>query len=303
MNSKAWRLTASLAFACGALAASQASAAIQATVLSSMPQMVTGEDALVQVSGATAAPVVTVGGKDVSAAFKKDAKGNYIGLVTGLAKGNNDIAVTAGADKATLTLVDHGINETLFAGPQQAPWVCEGDTFGLAKATTPDCATPSVVKYFYKDKMANWKPFDPAGARPGDISTAKINNKDVPLIIRQEMGTINRGTYVISILHDPAAGPAPTPTDRGGSAWTGKLAMGFGPGVGAGYHGGRNFGQFIAPSYAEDNNAYFDELLTMGYATAASSVAVFGTQPNDVLSAESAAKVKEHFVEEFGAPM
>src|SRR4051812_28846967 len=202
MNSKAWRLTASLAFACGALAASQASAAVTATVLSSMPQMVTGEDALVQVSGATAAPTVTVGGKDVSAAFKKDAGGNYIGLVTGLAKGNNDLAVTAGADKTSLTLVDHGINDTLIAGPQQNPWVCEGDTLGLAKATTPDCSTPTVVKYFYKDKMGNWKPFDQA-ARPTDVSTAKIGGKDIPLIVRQELGTINRGTYFISILHDP----------------------------------------------------------------------------------------------------
>src|SRR5258707_1173730 len=169
MNSKAWRLTASLAFACGALAATQASAAITATVLSSMPQLVTGEDALVQISGATAAPTVMVGGKDVSSAFKKDASGNYIGLVTGLVKGNNDLTATAGADKAGLTLVDHGINDTLVAGPQQAPWVCEGDTFGLAKATTPDCATPSKITYNYKDKMRNWKAFDPAGTRPTDV--------------------------------------------------------------------------------------------------------------------------------------
>ena len=121
MNRKAWRLSASLAFACGAFVASQASAAITVSVLSSMPQMVTGEDALVQIAGATAAPTVTVGGKDVSAVFKKDAKGNYVGLVTGLAKGNNDLAATAGADKANVTLIDHGINETLFAGPQQTP--------------------------------------------------------------------------------------------------------------------------------------------------------------------------------------
>jgi hypothetical protein len=303
MNSKSWRLTASLAFACGALAASQASAAVTATVLSSMPQLVTGEDALVQVSGATAAPTVTVGGKDVSAAFKKAANGNYIGLVTGLAKGNNDLAVTAGADKTNLTLVDHGINEALIAGPQQTPWVCEGDTFGLAKATTPDCATPPKITYNYKDKMGNWKAFDPAGARPGDIGTAKINGKDIPVIVRTEFGTINRGTYFISMLHDPMAGPVPTPTDRGGSAWAGKLALSFGPGVGAGYHSGRNFAQYSAPAYIEDNNAYFDELLTMGYATAGSSIAVFGTQPNDVLSAESIMKVKEHFIEEFGAPL
>ena len=82
-----------------------------------------------------------------------------------------------------------------------------------------------------------------------------------------------------------------------------QARLSFGPGVGAGYHSGRNFAQFAAPAYVEDANAYFDGLLSMGYATAGSSIAVFGTQPNDVLSAESIAKVKEHFIEEFGAPL
>jgi hypothetical protein len=50
-------------------AASPASAAVGIQVLSSMPQLVTGEDALVKITGATAAPTVTVGTRDVSAAF------------------------------------------------------------------------------------------------------------------------------------------------------------------------------------------------------------------------------------------
>jgi hypothetical protein len=36
---------------------------------------------------------------------------------------------------------------------------------------------------------------------------------------------------------------------------------------------------------------------------ASSAIAVFGTQPNDVLSAEGTYKVKEHFIEMFGEPM
>ena len=233
MNSRAWRLAASLAFVGGALAATQASAAMTATVLSSPPQLVTGEDALVQVAGATAAPTVMVGTTDVSSAFKKDANGNYIGLVSGLVKGANTVSVKAGADSATLALTDHGINDTLFVGPQQYPWVCEGDTLGLAKATTPDCAVPTViVNFYYEAKTGGWKPFDQAN-RPNDIATTNINGKDVPLIVRQERGTIDRGTYIITILHDPAAGPVPTPTDKGGSAWNGKLMLGFGGGVGS----------------------------------------------------------------------
>jgi len=42
-------------------------------VLSSFPQLVTGGDALVKVTGANAAPVVTVGGTDLSAASSTDS--------------------------------------------------------------------------------------------------------------------------------------------------------------------------------------------------------------------------------------
>ncbi len=302
MTRQAWRLAASCAVVCAAFGASQAAAAISIDVLSSKPQLVTGGDALVKISGASAAPSVTVGGKDMSAAFKKDAGGAWVGLVDGLHDGDNALVAKAGADQATVTLVNHGINDALFSGPQQKPWVCENEAWKLEPAKDTSCAAPSVVNYYYRDKKGAWKPFDAAN-RPGDIGTAKIDGNNVPLIIRQEMGIINRGTYVISILHDPDAGPVPTPTDRGGSAWTGKLAMSFGPGVGAGYRSGRNIGEWNAGGQYVQDTTYFDGLITRGYAFASSSIAVFGTQPNDVLSAESTAKVKEHFIEEFGAPM
>src|SRR3954467_2088748 len=50
-------------------------------VISSRPDMVSGGSALVKITGADAAPTVTVDGKDVSAAFKADPKGGWIGLV------------------------------------------------------------------------------------------------------------------------------------------------------------------------------------------------------------------------------
>src|SRR4051812_39651232 len=83
-----------------AIAGGSASAAVQIDVLSSKPQLVTGENALVRISGATTAPIVTVGKNDVSKSFKTDAAGNYIGVVTGLAVGNNALTVKAGADTA-----------------------------------------------------------------------------------------------------------------------------------------------------------------------------------------------------------
>jgi hypothetical protein len=298
MSKRAWRLTTSLAFACGALVASQASAAVTVQVLSSMPQLVTGGDALVRISGATAAPAVTVGGADVSAAFRADTGGNYIGLVTGLKDGDNALAVKAGADTAALTLTNYPINGTLFAGPQQSPYLCENEAFELAPAKDASCAAPTIVKYFYRDKANNWKPFDAAGARPADIGTTKVDGKDVPVIVRQERGVINRAAYIINVLHDPAAGPAPTPLSRGGSAWNGKLVYGYGPGVGKGYHMGRSIGIGNAAGSFMDNL-----LVSGGYATASSSLNVFGNQPNDVLSAETTAKVKERFIEAYGPPL
>lgn len=303
MTSKLLRASASVTLLVGTLAGPQAWAAISVEVLSSKAALVSGGDALLKISGATAAPTVTVEGKDVSAAFKTDGKGGFIGLVDGLKVGNNAVVAKAGTEQATVTLNNRGINDTLFAGPQQTPWICENESFNLAPAKDASCAAPTVVNYFYRNRGGEWKAFN-AAARPGDLATTKIDGKDVPLIVRQEQGIINRGAYIINMLHDPAAGAVPTATDRGGSAWNGKLAMAFGPGVGKGYRMGRNYGQWAAPTnYIEDVNTYFDGLITSGYAMAASSISVFGTQPNDVLSAESSYKVKERFIELFGPPM
>jgi hypothetical protein len=273
------------------LAATQASAAVGISVLSSMPQLVTGENALISITGATAAPTVTVGTRDVSSAFTKDANGNYIGLVTGLAVGNNTLTAKAGTDTATITLIDRAINDTLFAGQQQTPFLCQNEAHGLAAAKDPSCAAPSVVTWQYRDKMGAMKAFDPKGQRPGDIATVKIGGKDVPVIVMTEKGVINRAAYQIQMIHDPATGPAPTPTNRGAGSWNGKLVFGFGPGVGSGYLMGANTGGVNVA------------LLDQGFATAGASLAVFGTQPNDVLSAETMAKVKEHFVETYGVPL
>src|SRR5262245_55797730 len=185
-----WKFLCLAASAAAVAPVSSASAAVGITVLSSMPQLVTGEDALVRITGVTAAPTVTVGAKDVSAAFSKDADGNYVGLVTGLAVGNNTLTAKAGTETATATLVDRAINDTLFAGPQQAPYVCENETFKLAPAKDASCAAPTVVDYQYRDKTGMMKPFDAKGARPGDIATVKINGKDVPVIVRFETGVI-----------------------------------------------------------------------------------------------------------------
>ncbi len=308
------RLTASCAVVCGALAGSAWAQTGGPTtfgieVLSSRPELVTGGDALVRISGAEAAPKVTVGAADVSGAFRPDAKGGWVGLVEGLKDGANQLVAKAGSKEASVTLVSHPLNGTLFAGPQQEPFVCENESHGLASPADASCAAPTMVKYFYRDKGGEWKPFDPKGARPNDIATTKTSEgKEVPLIVRQEKGVINRSAYLINILHDPAAGPLPTAFGGSpGSGWNGKLIYSFGGGVQANYHMGRGLGMMTGTDkkfYIEDLGAGFlDYFIARGYAVAAGSLNVMGSNNDDVKSAETVAKIKEHFIEEFGPPL
>jgi hypothetical protein len=313
MNRNIWRLAAPLVAICGALAGSQVSAqtaqGLILEVLSSRPELVSGGDALVRIAGAHGAPAVAVDGKDVSGVFKSDAKGDWLGLVDGLKDGDNRLVAKADGKEAALTLTNHPLNGTLFAGPQQTPFLCENENHGLASAKDDSCAAPSTVKYFYRNKVGEWKPFDPKAARPTDIGTAKTTDgKDIPLIVRQEKGVINRSAYVVNILHDPAAGPLPTPTASSpASGWNGKLIYSFGPGVQSNYHMGRGLGMMTGTDgkfYMEDLGVgYRDSFITRGYAIVAGSLNVFGTNSDDVKSAETAAKIKEHFIKQFGPPL
>ena len=103
-------------------------------------------------------------------------------------------------------------------------------------------------------------------------------------------GTINRAIYEIAFLHDPADG-LPDPWSIAPS-WNGRLVYRFGGGCRAGYRQG------LIRSALQDLTA-----LGNGYAVAISSQNVFGNNCNDVISAETAMMVKEHFIESFGVPV
>jgi Tannase-like family of unknown function (DUF6351) len=308
MTKAAVRLAATLAALCTALSSGQAQS-LSVEVLSSRPELVSGGSALVRITGASGAPAVTVDGKDVSGAFKADAKNAFVGLIEGLKDGDNRLIAKGAGREAALTLRNHAINATLFAGPQQTPFLCENENHGLASAKDESCAAPSTVKYFYRNKSGEWKPFDSKAARPADIGvTTTTEGKEVPLIVRQEKGVINRSAYLINILHDPAAGPLPTPTAPSpASGWNGKLIYSFGPGVQANYHMGRGLGMMTGTDgkmFMEDLSVgYRDSFITRGYAIVAGSLNVMGTNSDDVKSAETASKIKEYFIKQFGPPL
>ncbi len=321
MTYRNWRLAALSTALIGGFAG--ASAALEIKVLSSTPELVSGKEALVELTGVTEPPVVTINGRasntaalglsGVKTQFKPLSTDptKQIGLITNLQLGPNKVEITSGGAKnaATVTLVAHDINNTLFAGPQDTPFLCEIEAFGLERANSTDvqfdplkAKCPAVPKITYHYRTGGkWQPFNPA-MRPADIDKGANGQA---LIIRQEIGVINRAAYVISIPHDPAAGPLPTPTDRGASGWTGKLLYSFGPGArGDGHHMGRGLGNLAAATqWVGDANGSLQWYIEHGYAVASSSLNSFGTTTDAVVSAESAYKVKEQFIKEFGPPV
>jgi hypothetical protein len=129
--------------------------------------------------------------------------------------------------------------------------------------------------------------------------TTTTEGKTVPYVVRREMGTINRAVYSIAFLHEPGT-PLPSPWASG--TWNGRLVYAFGGGVAAGYHQGRTIGGLNGNRGNLEDGQLGDYPVAKGYALAASSLNVFGTHANDVVSAETMMMVKEHFIEQFGVP-
>jgi hypothetical protein len=131
----------------------------------------------------------------------------------------------------------------------------------------------------------------PKGATPSDLArVTTLTGSSVPYIVRIETGTINRGIYQITMLHNPAdAAPDPWTPSTG---WNRRLVYTHGGGCVTGwYRQGANTGGVVD-----------DVMLRQGYAVASSSLNVFGNNCNDLLTSETMMMVKERFIEAYGAP-
>jgi hypothetical protein len=303
--------------------------------LSTRPELVSGGDVLIQVTGPAALTAknlnVLVNGKDASAAFKVAADSKaFVGLVSGLNVGSNAIVASMRGTKTTaqLTVINHPVTGPVLYSPHQTPFICETQAVGLGAPLDADCSANTKVEYFYRSTSAAaprdsqgdlaaadnangfgggrgnaavnpFKLLDPNGPRPTDIAmTTTTEGKTVPYIVRREMGTINRAIYSIAFLHEPGT-PLPSPWATA-AAWNGRLVYTFGGGVAAGYHQGRTVGGLNGARGNLEDGQLGDYPLAKGYAVAGSSLNVFGTHANDVVSAESMMMVKEHFIEQFG---
>jgi hypothetical protein len=262
--------------------------------LSTAPDMVSGGDVLVQVKGPEHVSLnevkVTLNGVDVTNIFKTGPDYSLVGLVEGLKLGDNHLMAKAGHSAASLKVTNYPITGPIFSGHHEAPFICETVASNLGTPVDAECSVAARIDYFYKSTLDNtFKPLSTPLAYPGDVASTTIyGGKTVPYVVRLESGTINRGIYRIAILDDPAHAPAGP--WKPGAGWNGKLQYTFGGGCGYGKHQGNN-----QPSAVLDDNA-----LSRGFAVATSTLDTYGTACNDVLSAETAMMVKEHFIERYG---
>ena len=311
-----------LAFGCVLAGAPSALAHdFELRVLSSPPTMVTGGDALVQVTVPHGVPLhkarLLVNGDDVTSTLDLDAsERTFTGLVTGLRLGKNRLVARSsehGKRRARLKVVNHPVTGPIFSGPQQQPFVCKTQTQGLGfpqvdnqaaigmrlfetpgDPTSPpigwskDCTVSSVVDYRYRSTDGTFKALPPGPLPPDVAQTTLLDGRTVPYVFRRERGTINRFIYAISVL-SPPGDPAVAPD---GSLWNGRLIYTFDGGVAIGHNQGTLGGSH-----------QYDIGLSKGYAIVHSSGTRTSTHYNLVLGAETAIMTKERFIELYGAPL
>jgi hypothetical protein len=260
------------------------------------PDLVSGGDVLVRVvvpGGVdTDRVAIELNGTDVTPTFAAQPDGSLLGLVEGLRAGANTIrahdAMRHGppvARSGILRVVDHPITGPVFSGPQQVPFFCETQAFGLPAATAPLCSAPTQVSYAYRTTAGAFAPLADPSQHPADLATATVNGESVPYIVRIERGTIDRAVYETAALYDGRA-PDPLTPD---TSWNGALVYTFGGGCNGGYHQGASSGGVLD-----------DLFLSKGYGVASSSLNVLDNNCSTIISAEAAMMVKEHFIETYG---
>jgi len=269
-----------------------------ATVSNPQPLLVSGGQVLVRVtvpsSSLLAEVKVNLNGHDISSAFKDETRKTLLGLVGSLKHGKNELAAKVKVRarhhrtvtlSAKLRLDNHPIIGPVFSGPQQTPFYCQTQSFGLAPAQQPKCSAPSIVTYQYRTTAGKFAPLADPTQRPADLATTTVNGRTVPYIVRLEQGTIDRGVYQIAALYD-GADPSPFTQD---TSWNHKLVYTFGGGCNAGYHQGTGTGGVL-------NNLF----LSQGYAVASNTLNVLDQNCSPIISAEAAMMTKEHFIETYG---
>lgn len=282
---------------------------LRLAVVSSAADLVTGGDALVEVTVPGNVPEhrvrVELDGEDVTAAFRWDAEREVlVGLVEGMDTGEHTVeALPPGRGRAgaELVLTNHPDAGPLFSGEQEQPFSCETESFlvpGLDEPLGPpldeDCSIEDRVDHVYRTTAGQWEVWPEeataTGEYPADLArTTTADGQEVPFVVRLAHGTVNRGVYQHATLHDPISEQEVTPVDRP-AAWNGKVVFTLGGGCASGwYRQGPGTGGVLDPN-----------VLGLGYAMVSNSLNVFGHNCNDLIASETAQMTKEEFLETYG---
>jgi hypothetical protein len=273
----------------------------QVRVLSNRADLVSGGDALVEVvlpAGVSAASV-SVNGRDVSPAFAQRANGRFIGLVTGLQDGANEVVARFASGGQRITITNHPIGGPIFSGPQVQPWICNTESNGLAATDDPQCNVEPVYTYSYLPAgtgsgacaltqcVAPFQDYDPENPPSADsiATTTTDQGVTVPFIVRLERGVIDRGIYQIAVLFDPAQPWTPWAPQPG---WNHKVLWTFGS-------GGEPAHAQIGPPEVMDAVA-----LGRGFAVATNAIVHNSQGYNEIVQAESLMMTLEHLIETYG---
>lgn len=277
---------------------------LRLTAVSTRPEYVTGGDVLVEVAAGTPddptttsgdAPTVRVAGATESVVLTPTVDGTWRGLVTGLPDGPATLEAQLGTSTASLEVTNHPVTGPLFSGPHQEPFACTTAELGLGEPLDENCSIAPRVVWHYQSADGSLRELPADRSIPADVATATVGDRTVPVVVRTEVRTIDRGVAWVSVL-DPS--PSTEAWDGVSDGWNGDLVYRFGGGCGTSYSQG-------APLLSAERGAppTLDvTLLTRGYAVATNTLNTFQVHCNDVLSAEAALMTVEHVSEQYGVP-
>lgn len=286
-------------------AISRSTGGLKIQVLSNRADLISGGDALVDISldsgDAVRSVRVRLNGDDVSDTFVPMEDGTLRGLVSGLEVGGNRLFAETDSGSAETEIVNHPNGGPIFSGPQLQPWVCQDG------ALDEQCNQPAEYSFFYKSSnplVAGLRPYD-LDSPPTDVAMVVTDEGiSVPFIVREEIGYQDRDQYRIAVLFQPDKEWTPWSIQE---QWNGKILMPGGGGCGAAY------GVGLAPT--TDYAGTFDFIpqevpislgnspevaLSRGFAVVSTSLSNTGHHCNVVVNAESLMMAKERVVENYG---
>jgi hypothetical protein len=254
-------------------------AAPEIKVLSNRADLISGGDALVEVTPAGSR--VTVGEKDATGAFALRPGGRYMALLQELEVGPNVVTARApDGSTARITITNHPPGGPVIDGPQIQPWRC------FAMSADAQCNREPQYEFFYKSTNGGGlRAYDPQNP-PSDVAnTTTDQGRTVPFIVRQEVGSLDRDQYRIAVLFDPRKPWAAWAPQDG---YNHKLVV---------FHGAScdtHYQQANAPDVLNET------ALSRGFATMSHALNNAGHNCNILTQAESMIMTKERVVEQYG---